>query len=298
MINFERVTKFKLEDFTINIPKNEIVGLIGATGSGKTTFIKLASGLLIPDSGRVRVLGKDPVKYRRKCASEVGVFIAGKPHLEAEDTVLQAFELIRAEYGIEKSVFKNRFSKLSDLFEFSGYVGTKVRELSLGQKMRVELAAVLIFEPKLLLLDEPNIGLDENGKHILNKVLKECVAKGMTVLVTSHDMASISSLCSRLAIIDKGKMVFYGSEANLRSKFMPINRMTVKFDGPIPNIDDLPITMFTLNKDTLIYEYNTNYVSSSEVLEVLINQTRVFDIKIQKPDLESIMIQIISGGKV
>ena len=204
MINFEKVSKFTLSDISINIPKGEIVGLIGASGSGKTTFVRLACGLLTPDLGRVRVLGKNPVDYRQKYFSDVSTFIVGKNLLDKETSVIQNFEMLRIMYGINKSEFYKRYNEISEMLDFKGYEYEKVISLSFGQKMRVEVAAALILEPMLLLLDEPTVGMDQNAKECLTKTLKEKASEGMTILITSHDMQSISNICTRLAIIDKG----------------------------------------------------------------------------------------------
>lgn len=297
MINFENVSKFILNDISLNIPKGEIVGVIGASGSGKTTFIKLVCGLLMPEEGRVSVLGKNPVTNRQKYHSNLGTFIVGINSLNMDSTVKQNFDILKVVYGIDDEVFEERYNELSTRFEFKRYEDDVIQKLSLGQKMRVELATTLILEPKLLLLDEPNVGLDEEAKQIVNQVLREKAKEGMTIIITSHDMISISSVCTRLAIIDKGKLVYYGSKERLRSKYLPIKKMTIKYNGRIPNIDDLPIKKYEIYNDTIIFEYNDNYISSSEVLEVILSQTNVLDVTIEKSNLESIIMEIINGGK-
>ncbi|MBE5959166.1 MAG: ATP-binding cassette domain-containing protein [Lachnospiraceae bacterium] len=295
MINFEKVSKFILSDISINIPKGEIVGLIGASGSGKTTFVRLACGLLTPDLGRVRVLGKNPVDYRQKYFSDVSTFIVGKNLLDKETSVIQNFEMLRIMYGINKSEFYKRYNEISEMLDFKGYEYEKVISLSFGQKMRVEVAAALILEPMLLLLDEPTVGMDQNAKECLTKILKEKASEGMTILITSHDMQSISNICTRLAIIDKGTLIYYGSKERLRRKYLPKNKMTITFEGEMPNIDDLPINRYTIDNDKITYEYNDNYISSSEVVEVILDQTEIRDINIEKSELESIVMQIIGG---
>ncbi|MBR5088619.1 MAG: ABC transporter ATP-binding protein [Ruminiclostridium sp.] len=290
MINFENVSKYCLSDITLNIPKGEIVGIIGASGTGKTTLIKLACGLLAPDSGNIWTLGKDPVKYRRKYASDISAFIAGTPLLNPEDTVMQGFEMIAEIYGLSSEYFGRRYSVLSEKLGFAELPGYRVKDLSLGQKMRAELGAALLYEPKLLLLDEPNVGLDENGKSELSEVLKQ--SSGMTVFLTSHDMSGISKLCTRLAILDGGKLVFYGSLDNLRSRYLPINRVTVHFSGRVPDLDDLPLQKYSLEGNTLKLEYNSNHITAAQITALLLKQTEITGIGVHKPDLEELVIQI------
>lgn len=292
MINFENVGKYKLNNITLNIPDGGIVGIIGASGAGKTTLIKLACGLLAPDTGLVRTLGKDPVKYRRKYAADISTFIVGTPLLEKEDTVLQGFEMTAAIYGLSGEYFRRRYSDLAGKLGFAELSESRVKDLSLGQKMRAELGAALLYEPKLLLLDEPNVGLDENGRTAVCEILKQGADNGMTVMLTSHDMASISRVCTRLAVLDGGKLVFYGSLDNLRSRYMPINTMTVYFSGSIPDLDDLPVRKYSLEGNSITLEYNSNHITAAEITALILKQTEITEIGIHKPDLEGLILQI------
>lgn len=296
MINFENVSKYALNNVSIHIPKGKIVGLIGASGAGKTTMIKLACGLLAPDSGKVYTLDKDPVINRKLYKNNVSTFIAGVPLLCRDDTVLQGFELIRSMYGIGKTEFHKRYKELSERLDFGKYESQTVKNFSLGQRMRAELGAALIYEPKLLLLDEPNVGLDENGKAALYELLTERCKNGMTVLMTSHDMAGISKMCGRIALLDSGKLIFYGSEDNLRSRYAPIDVMTIKFGGNIPDLEDLPLKKYTVHGNILTLSYNSNHITSAEILKLILGQTSVSEVSIRKPNLESIISQLKSGG--
>lgn len=292
MINFENVGKYDLSDITLNIPKGEAVGIIGASGAGKTTLIKLACGILAPDSGNVWTLGRDPVKYRGRYASDISAFIFGTPLLDREDTVLQGFEMTAAVYNMPGEAFRRRFSELSEKLGFAELSAYRVKDLSLGQKMRAELGAALLYEPKLLLLDEPDVGLDENGKSALCDILKQGTADGRTVLLTSHDMAGVAKLCTRLAILDGGKIAFYGSLDNLRSRYLPINTMTVRFGGRVPDTDDLPLRKYSLEGDLLRLEYDSNHITAAEITALLLKQTEITEIGIQKPDLEELVMQL------
>lgn len=296
MIYFENVSKYCLDEVSLHIPRGEIVGLVGASGAGKTTLIKLACGLLAPDKGRVYTLGKDPVISRKRYGNAVSAFVTGTPLLCRDDTVLQGFELIRTMYGIEKTEFSKRYNGLSERLDFGKYEYQTVKNLSLGQRMRAELGAALIYDPKLLLLDEPNMGLDENGKAALYELLTERCRNGMTVIMTSHDMAGVSRMCGRLALLDSGKLVFYGSEDNLRSRYSPVDVMTLKFSGDIPDFEDLPLKKYSVKGDTLTLSYNSNHITAAEILKLILRQTAVTEVSVRKPDLESIIAQLKGGG--
>lgn len=295
MINIDNVSKYGLNNISINIPKGEAVGLIGASGAGKTTIIKLACGILAPDGGRVYTLGKNPVVNRRLYKNSVSTFITGVPLLDRNDTVLQGFELIRNMYGIEKAEFNRRYNELSERLDFGKYENQISKNLSVGQRMRAELGAALIYEPKLLMLDEPNVGLDENGKAVLYELLNERRKNGMTVLMTSHDMVGISKTCSRIVLLDNGRLVFYGSGDNLRSRYAPIDVMTIKLAGSIPDFEDLPLNKYSVHDNIITLSYNSNLITSAEILKLILRQTSVSKVSIRKPGLESIISQLKSG---
>lgn len=296
MVNFDNVSKFVIDDVSLHIPQGEIVGLIGASGAGKTTMIKLACGLLMPESGSVYTLDKDPVINRRAYKGSVGVFITGMPLLSPDDTIAQGFELIRRMYAARSAEFADRYARLSSLLDFVGYDNQPVRSLSLGQRMRAELASVLILEPRLLLLDEPYVGLDESAKASLNELLAEHRKGGGSVLLTSHDMAGVSKICSRIALMDKGRLLFYGSEDNLRGRFAPVETMTLRFGGNIPDFDDLPLIKYSLQGGTVTISYNSNCITSAEILEIALRQTTVREVSICKPNLETIISRMKNGG--
>ena len=292
MINFENVSCRILKDVSLNIPRGETVGLIGKSGAGKTTLIKLACGLLAPESGRIFTLGKNPVENRSLYREKTSVLIAGTPLLCCDDTVWQGFEIIRNVYGISRSDFIKRYEVLSVRLGFSKYGGELVKNLSLGERMRAEIGAALIYEPKLLILDEPNTGLDENAKSALGQLLSERRGAGMTTLLSSHDMASVSKICSRIALLDKGELVFYGSMENLRSRYTPIDTMSLKIKGKLPDLEDLPLKKYFINGSAVLLSYNSNHVTAAEIMRTVLRQTAVSEVSIKKPDLEGVISQL------
>ena len=292
MLCFENISRYALSDVTIYVPEGEIVGLIGASGAGKTTFIKLACGLLAPQTGRVRTLGKDPVGYRSKYGADFSAFIVGIPLLNKLDSVKTGFELLREVYDIPRDIFRRDYSELAERLGFGRYENERIKGLSLGLMMRVELGAALIYRPKLLLLDEPNVGLDENGKTALRELLTDRKKDGMTAVISSHDMASVSAVCSRIALLDNGRIAYYGSEENLRKQYSPIDVMALRFSGAIPNLDDLPLVRYSVEGNALTLVYNANHITAAEIPRLIVPQTEVSEISVRKSDLESIIVQI------
>lgn len=296
MITLEKVSKFIIKDLSLHIPKGECVGLIGASGAGKTTLLKLICGLLKPQEGYVRTLGKEPITSNKRYGRALSVFLTGYSPLESADTVRQVFELLQSIYQIPKEDFEKEYEELASVLDFGRYQNKPLKSLSLGQRMRVELAATLIGSPKLILLDEPNVGLDENGKAILWEILQKRRSQGATILVASHSLTNMEKLCSRMVILEKGQLLYYGSMKKLLSQYAPVDRMEVRLLGELPDMEDLPIQDYRLQNDWLQIHYNSNYLSAAEILQLLLVQTQVEEVNIRKPDLTDIILQI-KGGK-
>ena len=298
MIQLEEVSKFVLSGVSLHVPKGEIVGLVGASGAGKTTLLRLVCGLLQADNGRVRTLGRDPVVWHCYYGADISAFLTGIPLLCGEDTVQQGFRLLKALYHIPDCQFDRDYQELSERLDFGKYARETVKNLSLGQHIRVDLGAALLYRPKLLLLDEPSVGLDENGKAALWELLEERCDMGMTVLMTSHDMTGVSRLCSRIALLESGKLVFYGSEKSLRSRYAPIDVMKVTVGGRLPDLEDLPLKRYSVDGSVLTMSYDSNHITAAEILRLILNQTCVSGVNVRKPNLENIITQLKEGKNI
>lgn len=296
MISFENVSKFVLSDISIYVPEGKTVGLIGASGAGKTTFIKLACGLLSPESGTVRTIGLQPEKERKQLGKMLGILFTDISALKMDDTVAGNFEMMQKVYGINKEKFRADYKDLSERLGFAAFENQMVKNLSLGQRRRSEIGAAFVSRPKLLLLDEPTVGLDENAKQVFYELLKEREQEGVTVVFTSHDMAEVSKVCGRIALIDEGRIRYYGEEEQLRKKFAPINKILLEFSGKIPDLEDLPVVRYVVNDNRLCIEYNDNYVTAAEVINLIMQQSEVKEVKMRKPDLGDIIIQLKKKG--
>lgn len=286
MVDFVNVKKRILDGLSLHIPEGERVGLLGDPGCGKTTLLKLACGLLVPEGGSVRVLGRTPLDWRKDFHPVISAYFTGMPLLDPYDTVRQGFEMVRCMYRIPKKEFWEEYRELSKRLAFAAFEQEAVKELSLGQRVRAELSAALAVRPRLLLLDEPNAGLDENGKAALCDILAERGQQGLTVVTASSDMVGIAKLCTRFVLLKDGRAAFYGSEERLRSRFVPVDAMTVVFGGRLPDLEDLPVTRYKIDGNRLTLFYNSNHATAAEILKRLLAQTEVLEVKIQKPTLE------------
>lgn len=295
MICFEYVSKFVLKDISIHIPQGVSVGLIGASGAGKTTFLKLACGLLIPEQGYVHTLRKNPVNNRRSQGTSIRSMLNNIPVLEDYNSVKSNFEDLRIIYRMSKSRFQEEYGLLGDILGFRTYENEVVNTLSLGQRRRAELGALLLSRPKLLLLDEPTIGLDQKAKEALRMLLLERQRDGMTLIISSHDMSEISALCERIVLLDKGRLSYYGDRELLLKRFVPIDTLAVTLSGPIPDLEDLPLGSFMLNQNKLTMTYNSNHVSSAELLHHLLKQTSFTGVTTYKAQLVDVIKEMEKG---
>jgi len=299
MVSFENVSKFILKDVTIHIPKGVAVGLIGTSGAGKTTFLRLACGLLVPKQGEVHTLQKNPVKYRELLGRNVGSLLERMPQLDGWRSVADNFRDLQIIHRMTEAEFQDAYEALAQRFGMKEYENEAVKELSLGQRRRAELAAVFLHQPKLLLLDEPTNGLDENAKQVFRELLKERVQEGATVVMASHDMHEVSGICQRIAVLEQGKLLYYGEETNLMRRFAPMDSMRVRIGGKLPDMEDLPLKSYRIEEDEVTLVYDSNYITAAEILEVVLRQTSVKEVSIRKPGLEDVIMEIkrkVTGG--
>ncbi len=207
-----------LDDISFSVPEGQIVGYIGPNGAGKSSTIKVLSGILTPDSGNCRVNGSVPWKERKRYVREIGVVFGQRSQLWWDVPVIDSFELLRDIYAIEDASYRKTLDELTELLDLSELLRTPARQLSLGQRMRCEIAAALLHRPKLLFLDEPTIGLDAVSKlAVRHFIQEENRLHHTTVLLTTHDMQDIEALASRIILIGKGKVLMDGTFDDLRA---------------------------------------------------------------------------------
>jgi len=209
-----------LRDVSFSVEAGEIIGYIGPNGAGKSTTIKILSGILHPTSGSCEVMGRVPWENRIEHVKNIGVVFGQRSQLMWDIPVSDSFELIRDIYRVPAQKFKKNLTELTDIFGLDEFIETPVRQLSLGQRMRCEIAASLLHSPAVLFLDEPTIGLDAVSKVAVRNFIKRINKEnGVTVMLTTHDMGDVEALTDRVMLIGKGELLYDGSFEKLKNKY-------------------------------------------------------------------------------
>ena len=278
----------------LEVERGDVVAFIGPNGAGKSTFIKMLCGILHPSGGDVSVLDMSPVKERRKLAMQIGTVFGQKTQLWLHLPALDSFKLLAAIYEIGESERRRRVEELSELFELGDFLKTPVRKLSLGQRIRCEVAASLLHEPQILFLDEPTIGLDVIVKQALRElIIRRNKERGTTVFLTSHDPADIEQLCRRAVVIDHGRLVLDAPVDKLKCDYLGKKLIEVSFSTArlIPDFEGV-VTEAEAGGLKSRLTVDTNVCQIGDVMERLSALGNVLDITISNPPMEEIISAI------
>ena len=285
-----------VKNVSFSVEKGEMIAFIGPNGAGKSTSIKMMTGILYPDKGDIDILGYNPVKDRKKLAYEIGCVFGQKEQLWTHLTPYDNFKFFGAIYDIPESIVEKKIKELNDLFELNEFINTPVRNLSLGQRIRCEIVASLIHEPKILFLDEPTIGLDPVVKENIRTLIKRMNKKyKTTVVLTSHDVSDIEKLCKRVIIVNKGQIVLDDSMENLKYHYLNKKIVEAKMKEPVNLNDEEGITILKDKGYNLKIEVDTKKRSVSDALKLL-NPDNIVDINISNIPLENIISEIYKDG--
>ncbi len=221
-----------LDDISFSIPEGEIVGYIGPNGAGKSSTIKIMSGILKADHGTVEINGLDPFRNRKEHVKNIGVVFGQRSQLWWDIPVIDSFELLKSIYAIPEAVYQEQLSELTAILDLGSILNMPTRQLSLGQRMRCEIAASLLHRPRILFLDEPTIGLDAISKVAVRSFIKTINQRHKTtIILTTHDMQDIESLVDRVILIGKGKLLFDGSMMELKQSHRPTAQLRFSYQG-------------------------------------------------------------------
>ena len=288
-----------VDGISFEVPKGEILGFIGPNGAGKSTVIKMLTGILMPTSGVCRINGQIPQENRKNYVREIGVVFGQRTQLWWDLALRETYAVLKEIYDVPEEQYKKRMAFLNEVLELDDFITSPVRTLSLGQRMRADIAASLLHSPKVLFLDEPTIGLDVVVKeNIRNAIRKINAEEGTTVILTTHDLADIEQLCERIVMIDKGKKVFDGAIAELKRDYG--DARTLRFE--LVNADDFSrldyCGRFKLNEDNIRAEreknsvtvrFNTAAVSVENVISYTLATVHVKDLSIKDVEIEEII---------
>jgi len=282
-----------VNDMSFKINKGEIVAYIGPNGAGKSTTIKMLTGILKPDSGEIKVDGFNPFKDRIKYVGNIGVVFGQRSQLWWDIPVEESFLILKDIYKISDIEYEKTRNELVELMDIKEILKQPVRQLSLGQRMRCEIAASLLHNPKILFLDEPTIGLDAVSKLQVRKFIKEINAKKkVTIILTSHDMSDIDALTKRVIVIGHGKKLFDGNLNDIKKKFEKNKNVEILFNKMknIPNIKDVKIIKKENNKVLLDVDMEKNTISS--VIREYSKVCEINDVNVLANDLDSIIVKL------
>jgi len=288
--DYQIIEALKGISFTIN--DGEIVGYIGPNGAGKSSTIKIMSGVLTPDQGTCLINGRIPWSQRKEHVKEIGVVFGQRTQLWWDVPVIDSFELLKDIYQIPNDVYQRNLNELVELLDLATLIKTPTRQLSLGQRMRCEIVAALLHEPKVLFLDEPTIGLDAISKlavrDFIRKINKE---KKTTVLLTTHDMQDIEALVDRIILIGNGQILLDGSLQFLKQRFSKDKIITIDFIGD--NI--MPSTGLSINENAnqhAVIQVDTSILSIKEAIHTISQQIEIQDMSISSVSIEDIVVSL------
>jgi ABC-2 type transport system ATP-binding protein len=292
------INKVAVDGITFGVEPGEIVGYIGVNGAGKSTTVKMLTGVLLPSSGMVRVMGRDPHGQRVANAAEIGVVFGQRSQLWWDLALIESLNLIGRIYRVEPARYKQLLAQFTETLELSELLNVPIRNMSLGQKMRSELAAALIHEPKIVYLDEPTIGLDLIVKERIREFIKlQNRERGTTVILTTHDLGDIEELCRRVMIIDDGKLIYDGPLSTIKERFGKYRQITFDLTQPSTRFE-LPdgAEIVTAEDLKLVLRFDRTVATASQVAASLMNQVEVRDFSLAEPDLSAIVKQIYEGA--
>lgn len=292
----EYTIKKAVDDISFEINDGEIVGYIGANGAGKSTTIKMMTGILTPSSGRIIVDGVVPYENREKNAKNIGVVFGQKTQLWWDLPVSETFPLLKDIYGVSDEEYEERMNYFKEILGLDEFFLSPVRTLSLGQRMRADLAAALIHNPKIIYLDEPTIGLDVVVKESVRKAIKNINEKyGTTIILTTHDLNDIEELCNRIIIIDKGKKIYDGELEGVKEQFGYLTTIEIQLKDK-NNIEKINFRRFkdddfklNMKESKINITFNKNNISSADIIGKVIKKSKVIDFNIKETSIEDIV---------
>ena len=299
----ETETKVAVDDVSFSINEGEMVGYIGSNGAGKSTTIKMMSGILTPTSGTCLINGIEPYKNRKTNAKNIGVVFGQRTQLWWDLPLSETYTVLKEIYEVSDEDYKERMKFFYEVLELEDFIHSTVRTLSLGQRMRADLAAALLHNPRVLYLDEPTIGLDIVVKDRIRQAIREINEKyNTTVILTTHDLVDIEELCNRIIIIDAGKKIYDGTLSDLKRSYG--GSCSIHFElKEVPGQEKMQVLRglsekleMDIVKKKLSVSFSKNDFTVAEVIGKIMADTEVTDVQIKETELTDIVKRIYQNG--
>ncbi|MCG8349465.1 MAG: ATP-binding cassette domain-containing protein [Chloroflexales bacterium] len=283
-----------VDGVSFQMEAGEMVGYLGPNGAGKSTTLKMLTGILTPSGGRMSVDGRTPHRQRVEHVQRIGVVFGQRAQLWWDLPTIESFELLRYVYEIPKQRWRENLARFSELLELTPFLSTPVRQLSLGQRMRADLAAALLHDPVILFLDEPTIGLDVVAKERIRQFLSHINReRGVTVILTTHDLADIERLCRRVVLIDHGRVIYDGELEALRARFGRQRTLVVDFNAPLNGDLRIPhAELMRCEGPRAWLRFDRETTTAAALIAEITARYPVRDLTVEEPEIEAIVRDI------
>jgi ABC-2 type transport system ATP-binding protein len=285
-----------LDGISFSIEPGELVGYIGPNGAGKSTTVKLLSGIMVPESGSATVLGRIPWKHRVETVREIGVIFGQRTQLWWDLPVTESFRLLRDIYRVPAAEHDRTLAELDSILGLSPLLATPVRQLSLGQRMRCELAGSLLHSPRILFLDEPTIGLDPDVKlSVRDFILRLNHEKGVTMVLTSHDMDDVTALCRRVMVLAEGKILMDGTVDDIRARVSRERRLVVDLADPDLDVADPDARIVSRDRHRVTLSFDPEQVPAATLIARITARYPVRDLTVSDMPIEEVVARLFRG---
>ncbi|MFF3377826.1 ATP-binding cassette domain-containing protein [Streptomyces sp. NPDC002680] len=286
----EQTVKRAVDGVSFAVEPGEMVGYLGPNGAGKSTTIKMLTGILVPTSGRVTVAGVTPWRARERNAKQIGVVFGQRSQLWWDLPLRDSLVLISKLYDMTQARYAVQLAQFTELLDLGPFLDTPVRQLSLGQRMRGDLAAAMLYDPQILYLDEPTVGLDIVAKDRIRRFVAELNrTSGTTVILTTHDLDDVEQLCRRIVMIDHGKVVYDGGVEKLKARYAPYRELVVQTEG-LTDVDGAEVVKREEGRVWL--RFDPALTQPAELIAAVLARCEVTDLSIVEPALEAVIHQI------
>jgi ABC-2 type transport system ATP-binding protein len=286
-----------VDGISFTVETGELIGYIGPNGAGKSTTIKMLTGILVPTSGEIQVAGLVPWRHREENALNIGVVFGQRSQLWWDLPLIESFDLVAKMFRVAPDRYRRNLGRFREILALDDFIDTPVRQLSLGQRMRGDLTAALLHDPRIVYLDEPTVGLDVVAKEAIRTFIAEMNReRGTTVILTTHDLADVERLCRRIILIDDGQVLFDGTVERLTASFAPYRMLIVRLatDREGDAIDDQPLELAGVElakrePGALWLRFDPAAITAPELISEVVRRYEVSDLSIVEPELESVI---------